>query len=274
LAKDHQPTRKWPVDVVGLIPAAGRATRIARTVNEGRSVRPKVVCHYLLEKMKFAGVNRAFIILRDGKWDIPAYLDDGTMVDMYLAYLMVHVPFGPSYTLNQAYPFVQDALVVFGFPDILFEPDDAFIKLLNRQETTGADIVLGLFPADRPQAMDMVEIDKHGKARSIVIKPTCTDLRDAWIIAVWTPVFTKFLHAYIQDHQSNRSPSMKWDLHGQQDLSVGRVFQAAVNKGLHVQTIRFSQHTFLDIGTPENLFLAVSDPRFSSMFFKTNPKTV
>jgi glucose-1-phosphate thymidylyltransferase len=50
--------------VIGLIPAGGQATRIAplpcskelfplgfSSMNSGQGMRPKVVCHYLLEKM-------------------------------------------------------------------------------------------------------------------------------------------------------------------------------------------------------------------------------
>jgi glucose-1-phosphate thymidylyltransferase len=138
-------------EVIGLIPAGGQATRIAplpcskelypvgfRQVDEGRSLRPKVICHYLLEKMRLAGATKAYIVLRQGKWDIPAYLGDGTMLNMHLAYLMMHLPFGTPYTVDQAYPFVQDALVAFGFPDIIFQPDDAFVQLLARQAATEA----------------------------------------------------------------------------------------------------------------------------------------
>ena len=79
-------------DVIGLIPCGGHATRIAplpcskevlpvglrRTVDG--SLRPKVVSHYLLEKMRQGGVRRAFFILRNGKWDIPQYYGDGSYV--------------------------------------------------------------------------------------------------------------------------------------------------------------------------------------------------
>ncbi|MGH7410208.1 MAG: dTDP-glucose pyrophosphorylase, partial [Candidatus Methylomirabilis sp.] len=63
-------------DVIGLLPAGGEARRLAplpcskelyplgfRSVDEGRSLRPKVACHYLLEKMRAAGITRAYIVL-------------------------------------------------------------------------------------------------------------------------------------------------------------------------------------------------------------------
>jgi glucose-1-phosphate thymidylyltransferase len=49
------------------------------------------------------------VILREGKWDIPAYFNDGTaLLDMHLAYLMMRQPFGSPFTLDQAYPFARE----------------------------------------------------------------------------------------------------------------------------------------------------------------------
>jgi glucose-1-phosphate thymidylyltransferase len=258
-------------DVVGLIPAGGQATRIAplpcskelypvgfRRVDGGSSLRPKAVCHYLLEKMRLADIDRAYIVLREGKWDIPAYLGDGQMFDMHLAYLMMRLPFGAPYTLDQAYPFVHDALIAFGFPDIIFQPDDAFVQLLAQQAATGADIVLGLFPADQPQKMDMVDLDADGQIRQIVIKPLQTYLRYTWFVAVWTPVFTRFLHRYLaavqnangQGGAGNTAPE-------QRELFVGDVIQAAIENDLRVEAEFFPDGTYLDIGTPDDLVKAV-----------------
>ena len=39
--------------------------------------RPKAVGHYLLEKFQLAGIAKTYIILRKGKWDIPAYFGHG-----------------------------------------------------------------------------------------------------------------------------------------------------------------------------------------------------
>jgi len=256
-------------EVIGLLPAGGQATRIAplpvskelypigfRSVEGGRSLRPKVACHYLLEKMRLAGVTKVYIVLRQGKWDIPTYLGDGTMLDIHLAYLMLHLPFGAPYTIDQAYPFVQDALVAFGFPDIIFQPDDAFVRLLARQATTNADVVLGLFPADQPQKMDMVDLDDDGRVRLIVIKPPQTHLRYTWIIAVWTPVFTRFMHEYLAAVQDEQDDTGNNALE-QRELFVGDVIQAAIYNDLKVETVPFPNGAYLDIGTPGDLVKAV-----------------
>ena len=262
--KDHQ-------EVIGLIPAGGRATRIAplpcskelypigfRQVEKDGSLRPKVICHYLLEKMRLAGITKTYIVLRDGKWDIPAYLGDGKMFDMHLAYLIMRLPFGVAYTLDQAYPFVQDAIVALGFPDILFQPDDAFVQLLKRQAETNADIVLGLFPTDQPQKWDMIDLDENERIRRFVIKPCKTHLRHTWTIAVWTPVFTQFMNKYlaaIQDVKEKHNAGN--NVPEQPELSVGGVMQAAITSSLRVQGVLFPDDTCTDIGTPDDLFKVI-----------------
>ncbi len=263
-------------NVVGLVPTGGQATRIAplpcskeifpigfRAPNDAHSLRPKVVCQYLLEKMRLADITRVYIVLRWGKWDIPGYLGNGSMLDLHLAYLLLGLPFGVPYTVDQAYPFVQGSLIAFGFPDVLFQPDDAFGRLIHRQADTNAHIVLGLFPTDRPESTDMVDVDHDGWVHSIVLRPPHTHLRYAWIIAVWTPEFTCFLHEYLKclNKGYERNGVSMTD---QEELSLGHVFQAGIREGLRVHSVLFPDHTYLDIGTPDNLVRAVYDTRFGA----------
>ena len=46
--------------------------------------------------------------------------------NMDFAYLLMNLPYGVPYTVDQAYPFVREAKVMMGFPDMLYGPDDAF----------------------------------------------------------------------------------------------------------------------------------------------------
>lgn len=251
-------------EVIGLIPAAGTASRIAplpcskelyplgfRSAGSNGSMRPKVVSHYLLEKMRRADISKAFIILREGKWDIPKYFGDGKMLDMNLAYLMMDLPFGAPYTLDQAYPFVKDAVIAIGFPDIMFQPDDAYEQLLIKLSQTNTDIVIGLFPAGNPRKTDMVELDDEGKVRALHIKPEETQLIYTWQIAVWTPVFSRYLHDYV----SNRIRNIVHE--HQTELFVGDVIQAAIQDHMQLDYVLFKNGSCLDIGTPEDLSKAI-----------------
>ena len=266
MANDDKPKEKH-VDIVGLIPAAGTANRLGplpcskellpvgfHKDRNGKKMQPKAVGHYLLERMHKANVSKVYIILRKGKWDIPTYFGNGKMLDMSIAYLLMDLPFGVPFTIDQAYPFIKDATVVFGFPDILFEPEDAFVHLLTRQSATEADVVLGVFPAIDPQKMDMVDWDEEGHVRGIQIKPSQTNLRYAWIIAVWTPVFTEFMHqCVVEELALDLRTKGEGTIGPKQEMFVGDVVQKALDDKLGVECVCFSTGTYLDIGTPGDL---------------------
>lgn len=253
--------------VVGLVPAAGSGKRIAplpcskelfpigfHLANGKSEPRAKVVSHYLLEKFRIAGITTAYIVLREGKWDIPAYFGDGAMLDLHLAYVVISDSCGPPDTLNRAYPFVQDKFIAFGFPDILFTPDDVFSQLLQRQLSTSADVVLGLYPAHDHRLMDMVRIDAGGGVTELVLKPAQTDLRYAWVCAVWAPSFTQFLHDFVLSDQARQYQAEHgYQIDPQGDLPVGAVIQAAIHQRIRVDSVTFPQGTYIDIGTPGNL---------------------
>lgn len=248
-------------EVIGLVPVAGRGSRLAlpfskelypiglRSFDDG-STRPKAAIQYLLEKMRRAEITRAYLMLRAGKWDIPGYLLEGNVVDMRLAYLVVASTRGVPFTLDLAYPFVREALVAFGFPDLLFEAGDAFAALLRTQMIEGGDVVLGLFRGDDPGRMDMVDVDERGNVRQVLVRPAATRLTWTWGIAVWTPVFTRYLHEYAGRASAPAAAEM--------EPQVGDVIQAAVETGLRVRAIRISDGPLVDIGTPDGLARVVA----------------
>jgi glucose-1-phosphate thymidylyltransferase len=252
-----------PVELVGLIPAAGIAARISplpcskellpigyRVGSSGTDLSPKPVCLYLLEAMQSAGVKKAYIVLRQGKWDIPAYLGNGDMVDMNLSYLMMQHPYGAPYTIDEAYSFVRDVNIAFGFPDMLFNGSGIYQKLHEHLREKSADVVLGLFPTRAGQKADMVEYDEKDRVKKIVIKPAETELVYAWITAVWNPSFSTFLHEQIQEHLQRGTAGLS------HELFMGNVLQSAVDQKMNVATVRFPDHTFYDIGTTEGLLEA------------------
>lgn len=249
-------------EVIGLIPAGGQAHRIAplpcskeifpigfSARTEKQEGRPKVVAQYVLEQMRTAGIDKVYIILREGKWDIPAYFGDGMALSLHLGYLMMGVPFGVPYTLDQAYPFVRGAIVALGWPDILLDAEDAFTRILQCLTSYDADVVLGLFPTERPEKVDMVDVADDGYVRQIVIKPRHTTLRYTWGNAVWAPLFTEFLHQYVETHKATAA--------NQSEVFVGDILQAAIRAGLRVIAMPISSTPCLDIGTPEDLLKAI-----------------
>jgi glucose-1-phosphate thymidylyltransferase len=249
-------------EVIGLIPAAGQATRLSPlpcskelfpvgfgAVNNEHHLIPKVVCQYLLEKMRSAGITKAYIIIRGGKWDIPAYFGDGSMLELNLAYLMMGLPFGVPYTIDQAYPFVKDKIIALGFPDIIFESKEAFIQVLHKLASTNADVVVGIFPADLPHKVDMLKLEEDFRIKRIVIKPEKTNLRYTWGLALWKPAFTRFMHEYLLTSRKSAENSP--------ELFMGEVIQAAIDDGLRVEGVKVADEPYIDVGTPEDLARAM-----------------
>lgn len=252
-------------DVVGIVPMAGTATRLgelqcskeihpvapavgAYEANEP----PRAVCEHLLEKMRAADITRIYVILRQGKWDIPAYLGDGSGSGLHLAYLMMGLPYGTPYSVDQAYPFSQHAIVAFGFPDMVLAPGDIFKTLLEYRKSVDADVVLGLFPADRSDKVDMVDVDSTGKVRQIILKPIHTRLRLTWGVAVWTPVFSSFIHEFLASHRENAA--------SKQELFIGDIVQAGIDNGLNIRAVEVSTDPFIDIGTTDDLRRVTTPP--------------
>lgn len=259
--------KEWvnDLEVIGIIPAGGEALRIAPLPcskeifpigfrpwgsDASAGFRPKVACHYLLESMQAAGAQKIYLVLRKGKWDIPEYLGNGMDLGLDLAYLILNRPYGAPYTVDQAFPFVQNALVLLGFPDILFEPQDTYVRLIEKLWASQADVVLGLFETRQPERADMVATDPDGRVQRIVIKEADAGLRYAWVNAVWTPRFTHFMHAYLQK-------ALETVARLQAEYYVGNVIQAALEEGLRVESVSFPEGAFIDIGIPENLMAAL-----------------
>lgn len=250
---------------VGIMPAAGWARRSAAMpcskevfplglVPDDRhpsGARARPACDDLLRGFRRAGASRAVVVLRPGKWDIPAFLGDGASYGLALAYTTIADSPGTPWTVRAALPFVAGARVLFGFPDVGIHPASALGTLDASQRRVGADVVLGLFPAQRPQLVDMVDLDADGRVRDIVIKPSATELRHTWLLACWGPSFSEFLTDYVGQLDTGARPT------DGDETYVGDVVRAAVNDGRHVVGVTFDEGSYTDIGTPEQLGAAM-----------------
>lgn len=264
-------------EIVGLIPAAGRATRLAplpcskellpvgfQSAAQGADRKPKPVSQYLLDRMKLAGARKVFFIARQGKWDIADYYGDGSRLGLQMAYLHVGAPWGPPFTLTQAGPFIGNATVVFGFPDILIDPPDSFSPLLERLRQTDSDVVLGLFACRAHEPGDVVLTDANGRVTGLETKeerPLRPDRYTCWMFAAWRASFTRFMSEHCAKLAAQAqamvaaSPSAKAP-----EWPVGAVISAAIGSGLHIDSVLFESGRFLDVGTPEGITAAGGFP--------------
>lgn len=249
--------------IVGLIPAAGRGSRLAplpcskevlplgtRTLPDG-SRRPKVLIHYLLEAYQASGIDRAVVVTGASKWDVAAFVTASGERTMSVAYLGLDASPGTPFSLDHAYPWIHDGICALGFPDILLPLRAPFVPLLKNFESRSADVMLGLFPTDRPQAVDVVEIDSDGRLVSLTPKPEeVAGLCMTWSIAVWGPRFTEFMHSVLApawESAEARAELLAGSRHD--ELFVGDLFNLAADNGLDVRGVALSDQPSLDVGT-------------------------
>ena len=215
-------------------------------VNDDNQV--EVTSSFLINYYKKAGICNVYFVIREGKWDIPAYYRDGSDVDVNIGYLIMDKPYGAPFTIDQAYPFVKNSFVALGFPDILLQPENVFATLKDKIMQTGADIVLGIFPVENYKKWDLIEFNQLGKIASIQIKKNRPDLSYAWAIAVWSPAFTEFLHKqlinYAKEFENNNDRN---------ELYIGNIIQDAMRCDMNVDYVIFEGGKAIDTGTPEDL---------------------
>ncbi|MGQ9555782.1 MAG: sugar phosphate nucleotidyltransferase [Anaerolineae bacterium] len=250
-------------ELVGLIPAAGRGSRLAplpsskelfpigftwRHTAEGRKLSPKVVSEYLVEALVRGGARRICMIINAGKADIMRFYGDGSAHGAHIAYLVqedpTHTPAGMPHALNLARPWIGGDTVLFGMPDTILQPSDAFAILLEAHNRQKADVTLGLFATDEPWRFGMVEFAEDGRLLRCLDKPRQCDLHYMWGIACWGPAFTDYLASFVANNK------------GSAEMLLGDAFLGAARAGLRVHCHPFEDGSYLDVGTPDDLLQA------------------
>jgi glucose-1-phosphate thymidylyltransferase len=261
--------------IVGLIPAAGLATRLG--LHSGsKELLPvhldtphpssRVVSEFLLEQMVRAGCQRVFFILRPGKFDIIEYFNNGANFGLPVGYLLMDAPYGPPFTISQAFPFIEGASLLTGFPDILMDPPDVCEQIVLKLRKSQADVVLATFPCGPEHGCDLAEVDAQGHIVKIVPKeynPVWRGDSRTWLAAAWQHSFTTFFADIVQ---KLRIEADAMPAKSNPEWPLGIIFVEALKAGMTLETVHFKKGRFLDIGTPERLAQA------SAFLAKNNEK--
>lgn len=244
---------------MGLIPAAGKGSRLGRlpfskellpigfagVAGPGRGV--LVAIENAIASLVENGVTRQHVIIAPGKWDIPAYLGDGSQLEASISYLIADASPSVPHSLDVAHRFVESCEVVLIFPDIVFQPRDAISELVTHRARSGADVALALVPSDRGDKVDIVSCNSAGDVMEIIAKPGADISGWTWVAANWNSKFTAFLHAHLR--QTGRPDQPR----SQQELYVADILTAAISAGFTVQAVKFPDGDAIDIGTPDDL---------------------
>jgi glucose-1-phosphate thymidylyltransferase len=235
---------------VALIPAAGSASRLPGivgskemlTVATARGDAHIPALQYLLSRLSEAGLSRAIVITSPKKVDILEFVasarEESLDIDVELVSNSPSVP----YTLLRAARRFERENVLIVLPDIVFYPRYAPADLLSAWRDCEADVLLGAFPTDRPEKVDIVETASDGRMTGIRIKDGSAAGGCAWIMALWNPAFTRYL---VEWHRTIQACS--------KEPQLGDAFNDAIAAGLQVDVKIFRPGGFLDIGTPEDL---------------------
>jgi glucose-1-phosphate thymidylyltransferase len=248
--------------VIGLIPAAGRATRLGELpyskellpvpnrgtglVQATTQIAIESTARFLLE----CGAAQQHIVIAPAKQDIPNFLGDGRRLGASITYTVVANSPSVPHSLDATYDSIADNDVILVFPDILFEPRTGIAKYLSSRAQTGADVLLALVPSTRGDKVDMVSVDADGKVSKIVPKPGPGNVGWTWIAAAWSPGFSDFLHHHLDDTETVRTHPADCELY------VGDVLNAAIASGLVIRAAQFADGWAIDIGTPDDFAAA------------------
>lgn len=201
--------------------------------------RLRAACDLLVERFAAGPIERLVVVVDPEKADLVRHLGNQP-----LAVPLAFVPRADSpslvHSLAAALPFVEGRCVLLGFPDVLFEPIDAFRYLRSDLMAHQADLSLALFPALDCRSTDMVDWGDDGRVREIEIRPATSELTMAWALAAWGPRMSALIRAAVEGTMVEAAA----------ELQLGAVFRQAVVSGLVVRAVPFPSGRFLDLGTP------------------------
>ena len=155
-----------PRRLVGVVPAAGYATRLQPLAGSKETYRiaGRPVMDHLIERLRRAGCDDIRVVTRPEKTDVIAHAEE---------LRLTVVPARPASVSTSLLAGLEgtggDDIVLFGFPDTIWEPIDGFVRLLDPLDDF--EVALGLFPGREPQRSDVVEFAESGLVTSVEVKP-------------------------------------------------------------------------------------------------------
>jgi glucose-1-phosphate thymidylyltransferase len=172
--------------VIGVIPAAGYATRLHGSPygvasKEVLEIRGRPVIAHLVERMRAAGCDEVRVVTRPEKRDVITYANDAGLA--VVTGRPEHVVASVSLALARPTEIDGDDVVLLGFPDTVWGPEDGFALLLRERAARDADVVLGLFGSDEAARGDVVELatdDAVARVTAIDVKPARPASRLIW----------------------------------------------------------------------------------------------
>lgn len=236
--------------VTGLIPAAGRASRLpGLTMSkellpvptaDGSRTEPAIASsiRFLLD----CGVVRHQVIVAPAKRDLCDYLKEGDRFGAEIRITTIVDSTSVPESLDAARDAIAGRSAVLVFPDIMFEPRAEIASLFAGWKPANADALLALVPSVRGDKVDIVTLGEDQRVVDIAPKPGAGISGWTWVAAAWSPAFTDFLHHRLSSSTDSRG----------REIYVGDVLNAARAAGMQMYGATFDRGWAIDIGTPED----------------------
>ena len=196
---------------VGIIPAAGKGTRLSSIVfpkelvvlpykktKEQKIHDMRVACEFCIECLSDANVNLAYVVISSDKLGIVNFLKDGNNLGLKLGYVYQAGSKGLPEAIDCVYPFIENKSVVLVFPDTIINPTVAISNMLQEFKSRDEDVVLGIFDTEYPSELCQVVYDKNYQVMELFDKDKIVRVKNTWGTAAWRPRFNQFLHEFIK----------------------------------------------------------------------------
>lgn len=261
-------------EIIGIVPGAGRASRIGGffkeltpiNVNPVDPSRLIVVSERIIDLLRRSGASPIYFVLNEDKGVISEYFNKSSLFStdsLYFAFQSsIDKYYGMPFAIDKTYHESRGKTVLLGMPDTLIEPDDAFEILVRNFHEHKSDLELGLFKTQPDNFGGYVEFDARTSRVTYHIDKTARDFprdraNNSWAIACWNDRFTEFLHKFVED----RREEYRFTGFGHfKELLFGDVIDAAISSRDIVVTASFVSEErgyYLDITEPAKYFQAV-----------------
>ena len=212
------------MSTIGLLPAAGKATRIGGIPKWLLPVPEGTLLDVHCQRMRLAGVSHVLIAAGEHNRDL----------------LLQHAPANAIVYEGRSRTMAEDVLlarahtgdndVLFGMPDTYF--GESLLYDIMRKSHYDADVVLALWRTqdDQRGKLGQVAVNDDGYVTDVVDKSLTCPYPWAWGAMLWNPVFWDYI-----------KPDMP---------HVGYALMPAIKAGLRIKA-RFVYGEYTDCGTPE-----------------------
>lgn len=237
-------------ELIGLIPAAGKGIRLGLPYPKElypviRENRYKPISQFVLGNLVAADVQHIVFVINETKHQLLGYFGDGHRFGCEISYVVQEPALrqgkstspGLANALDSGYHLTRGKTVFFGMADTIMQPMEIF-QTSYQQAQPDDDVILILFPTERPEKFGMVNTASDGRVIEIVDKPAQTDLTEMWGCIIWRPAFTEYLHESVNQR-------------GISDFAI--IMNNAIDEGLKFRGVHITDGVYIDLGTYDEI---------------------